>query len=360
MINQGTESDKADRITDDKGPSEDPRRALTTVATSYADSLRAPAKLNSTIPVTGVLRITQMNRGKLLENPKIPGLRVNNKPKKGQTRDTERFLGYTEFRNKGKESVVNDTPKLTISVSGDGKRKVIWGNKGGKFGEGDKKVLEWIPRGQNNVGRVSKPNNKPIELVQVQPKHSFMGPSTYEEGESSNNPKPMVWKKKDLQPNCGGPTRVVQEKVKSLENTKDQAQNAVVSMGERKYLETFSRRSRLISVDSTTVMVQSEHERETTHTFRLQFALGINISLLRGAQERFGAFGTVANGMSWAHRYGEAHHTVVDEVEGAEWSKDQGSLVVYSRESAMVTDTEAETEEIIDIPPINSYGGQKV
>jgi hypothetical protein len=155
----------------------------------------------------------------------------------------------------------------------------------------------------------------------------------------------------------------VQEKVKSPDNTKDQAQNAVVSMGERKYLETFSRRSRLISVDSTTVMVQSEHERETTHTFRLQFALGINIGLLRGAQERFGTFGTfgtVANGMSWAHRYGEAHHTVVDEVEGAEWSKDQGSLVVYSRESAMVIDTEAETEEILDIPPINSYGGQKV
>ena len=110
-------------------------------------------------------------------------------------------------------------------------------------------------------------------------------------------------------------------------------------------------------------MVQSEHERKTTHTFRLQFALGINMGLLRGAQESFGTFGTfgtMANGMRWAHRYGEAHHAIFEEVEGADGSKDQGSLVVYSRESAMVTDTEAETEEVLDIPPINSYGGQTV
>ena len=203
LINQGTESDKVGRKTDEKGPRVEPRRAVTTAATSYADSLRAPAKSNSTIPDTGGLRITQTNRGKLVENPKIPGLRVNDKPKKGQTRDTERFLGYTEFRNRGKESVVNDTPKLTISVSGDGKRKVIWGNKGGRVGEGDKKVGEWIPRGHNNVGRVSKPNNKLAELVQVQPKNSFTGPSTYEEGESSNNPNPWFGKKRSCNPLVG-------------------------------------------------------------------------------------------------------------------------------------------------------------
>jgi hypothetical protein len=125
LINQENVSDKATRTTDDKGPREDPRRPVTTAAHSYAESLRAPAKLNSTIPVAGIPRNTQTNQGKLLENPKITGLRVNDKPKKGKTRDTERFLGYTEFRNRGKESVVNAIPKLTISVSEDGKRKVL-------------------------------------------------------------------------------------------------------------------------------------------------------------------------------------------------------------------------------------------
>ena len=40
--------------------------------------------------------------------------------------------------------------------------------------------------------------------------------------------------------------------------------------------------------------------------------------------------------------------------------KAQRSIVVFSRDSTMITNTEAKTEEVLDIPPINSYGGQKV
>ena len=66
-----------------------------------------------------------------------------------------------------------------------------------------------------------------------------------------------------------------------------------------------------------------------------------------------------ATGQNFAHRGWEEQDMVIDEMDERNSQKAQISIVLFSGDSTTreITNTEGEIDMVLDIPPINSYGG---
>jgi hypothetical protein len=111
---------------------------------------------------------------------------------------------------------------------------------------------------------------------------------------------------------------------------------------------------------STSLMVQTNITRGTPRTMRFQISLGFEFYQWSTHQNAFGLDGMAAMGQNFAHMGWEEQDMVIDEMDEGDLLKAQRSIVLYSGDSMMreITDTEAETDTVLDIPPLNSYGVQ--
>ena len=132
------------RQTEDNGHKRALINAMTKAATSYANSLRTPtkAKPNPDKATNVTPQLTQNFPSKILKIPKLSGLRVKGNHNEEKARYAEKFLGFTAFRNTGRDVDYNSTSKLTISCSANGKREVTWGKQERK----PNKERIWLPR----------------------------------------------------------------------------------------------------------------------------------------------------------------------------------------------------------------------
>ena len=269
-------------------------------------------------------------------------------------------MGVTDFRNRGRDKEFNTQAKLTIVCSADGKREVLWGNTKGKSKAKIKQAKVWIPRGQqaDPAGRVTKPINTPINLVQVPPQKSFAGHSIHEMGESSNRPKPVIVKQQiehRPKPMGWGPSRGQKENMGS----NPWIQNTVVSCREEKYLAEVARSSIVLTYMATSLKVQTTIMRGMTRVLRCHISRGFEVYRGYTHEKMAGLDGMMVMGPKFDHRDGEVQDTVSDEEEEA---SPKSQIVPYSVGATMseIVDTEAETDTVLDILPLNSYGGQNM